>query len=213
MSAPVKLTARQKQILHFIEQRIDSCGAPPTRAEIAEAFGFKSPNAAAEHLRALARKGVLELRSGTARGIRLAALASAASQAPRTTLLALPLIGHVAAGAPILAHQCIERYYRLDRSLFAERPDYLLRVRGLSMMGAGILDGDLLAVRRTPEAQSGQIVVARLGDEITVKRLRRTREGICLLPENPSYLPIPIDGSQPFAIEGRAVGLLRCGGI
>lgn len=203
-----KLTARQQQILRFIEQRLESAGAPPTRAEIAEHFGFKSPNAAEEHLRALARKGAIELRSGAARGIRLP---RAEGDAP--PLLTLPLIGRVAAGAPILAQECVERRVRVDPALFSQPPDYLLRVRGTSMTGAGIFEGDLLAVRCTREAQNGQIIVARIGDEVTVKRFRRTRAGIELHPENPDYRPIIVDGSEDFAIEGLAVGLLRCGGV
>ena len=203
-----KLTTRQQQILQFIEQRLQARGAPPTRVEIAAAFGFKSPNAAEEHLRALARKGAIELRSGAARGIRLR---HAGNDAP--PMLTVPLIGRVAAGAPILAQECVECSVRVDPALFTQPPDYLLRVRGLSMMGAGILEGDLLAVRRSREAQNGQIIVARIGDEVTVKRFRRTRQGIELHPENPDFRPIIVDGSEAFAIEGLAVGLLRCGGV
>lgn len=203
-----KLTTRQQQILRFIEQRLQASGAPPTRVEISAAFGFKSPNAAEEHLRALARKGAIELRSGAARGIRLC---HANDDAP--PMLTVPLIGRVAAGAPILAQECVESQVRVDPALFSQPPDYLLRVRGLSMMGAGIFEGDLLAVRRTRDAQNGQIIVARIGDEVTVKRFRRTRSGLELHPENPDFRPIVIDGSEDFAIEGLAVGLLRCGGL
>ena len=202
-----KLTARQQQILQFIEQRLASAGAPPTRVEIAAAFGFKSANAAEEHLRALARKGVIELRSGAARGIRLCRLDSA------PPLLALPILGRVAAGAPILAQENVERRVRVDPAMFSPTPDYLLRVRGLSMIGAGIFEGDLLAVHRTTEARSGQIVIARLGEDVTVKRLRRTRSGLELHPENPDFRPIIVDSSADFAIEGIAVGLLRSGGL
>ena len=203
-----KLTTRQQQILQFIAQRLESNGAPPTRAEIAGHFGFKSANAAEEHLRALARKGAIELRSGAARGIRLH---HAAGDAP--PMLTLPIVGRVAAGAPILAQECVESQVRVDPTLFSQPPDYLLRVRGLSMSGIGILEGDLLAVRRAREAQGGQIVVARIGGEVTVKRFRRTRQGIELHPENPDFRPIIVDGSEDFAIEGLAVGLLRCGGL
>ena len=204
-----KLTTRQQQILQFIAQRLQASGAPPTRVEISAAFGFKSPNAAEEHLRALARKGAIELRSGAARGIRLC---HAGDDAP-PPMLTLPLIGRVAAGAPILAQECVESQVRVDPTLFSQPPDYLLRVRGLSMSGIGILEGDLLAVRRAREAHNGQIVVARIGGEVTVKRFRRTRQGIEFHPENPDFRPIIVDGSEDFAIEGLAVGLLRCGGL
>lgn len=212
MSDAPKLTARQQQILHLIERRLERDGAPPTRVEIAEFFGFKSPNAAEEHLRALARKGVIELRSGAARGIRLAR-SSSADDASAPAMLTLPIIGRVAAGAPILAQECVERTWRVDPAMFSPRPDYLLRVRGLSMSGCGILDGDLLAVRRTCEALNGQIVVARIAGDVTVKRFRRTRAGIELHPEHPDFRPIIVDGSEDFAIEGLVVGLLRCGGV
>lgn len=208
MRDALKLTTRQQQVLQFVEQRLEIDGAPPTRAEIAAAFGFKSPNAAEEHLRALARKGAIELRSGAARGIRLC---RANNNAP--LMLTVPIIGRVAAGSPILAQECVESQVRVDPALFSQPPDYLLRVRGLSMTGAGILDGDLLAVRRSPDARNGQIVVARIGDEVTVKRFRRTPKGIELHPENPDFRPIIVDGSEDFAIEGLAVGLLRCGGV
>ncbi|ACY33582.1 UNVERIFIED_CONTAM: transcriptional repressor LexA [Comamonas sp. A-3] len=214
-----KLTPRQQQILDLIQSSIARTGAPPTRAEIASTFGFKSANAAEEHLQALARKGVIDLVSGTSRGIRLRAdtvrninAARGASFAlPLTALapLVLPLVGRVAAGSPILAQEHIDQSYSVEPSLFAAKPDYLLKVRGMSMRDAGIMDGDLLAVQATHEARNGQIVVARLGDDVTVKRFKRTPQGIELLPENPDYKIIHVDPEEPFAIEGLAVGLIR----
>ncbi|BDR09957.1 LexA repressor [Comamonas testosteroni] len=214
-----KLTPRQQQILDLIQSTIARTGAPPTRAEIASTFGFKSANAAEEHLQALARKGVIDLVSGTSRGIRLRAdtvrninAARGASFAlPLTALapLVLPLVGRVAAGSPILAQEHIDQSYSVEPSLFAAKPDYLLKVRGMSMRDAGIMDGDLLAVQATHEARNGQIVVARLGDDVTVKRFKRTPQGIELLPENPDYKIIHVDPEEPFAIEGLAVGLIR----
>ncbi len=208
------LTARQQEILTLIQQHIAQTGFPPTRAEIAQQLGFRSANAAEEHLQALARKGMLELSSGTSRGIRLrpppdspGVIGEAARMA-----LSLPLIGRVAAGHPILAQEHIEAHYTFDPSLFERRPDYLLKVRGLSMRDAGILDGDLLAVQRTAEVRNGQIAVVRLGDEVTVKRWRRSAHGIELLPENPDFQPIIIDGSaDSFTVEGIGVGLIRTG--
>jgi repressor LexA len=209
------LTSRQQEILALIQQHIADTGFPPTRAEIAAQLGFRSPNAAEEHLKALARKGVIELTSGASRGIRLRLLPDAhGSDIPSAVQLALslPLVGRVAAGSPILAQEHVEASYALDPNLFDERPDYLLKVRGMSMRDAGILDGDLLAVRRTHEARNGQIVVARVGDEVTVKRLRRRGHTIELLPENPDYTPIVVDArSGEFALEGIGVGLLRGG--
>ncbi len=194
------LTARQAEILQFIRDTLEASGYPPTRAEICTAFGFSSPNAAEEHLRALERKGAIRLEPGAARGIRL------------VEQLGLPLIGHVAAGRPILAEAHIQGRYQLDPGLFRPRADYLLRVRGLSMRDAGILDGDLLAVHRTTEVRSGQIVVARVEDEVTVKRLRRKGSRVELLPENPDFAPIVIDlRDTPLVIEGLAVGLIRSG--
>lgn len=191
-----KLTPRQQQILDLIQSTIARTGAPPTRAEIASTFGFKSANAAEEHLQALARKGVIDLVSGTSRGIRLRAdtvrninAARGASFAlPLTALapLVLPLVGRVAAGSPILAQEHIDQSYSVEPSLFAAKPDYLLKVRGMSMRDAGIMDGDLLAVQATHEARNGQIVVARLGDDVTVKRFKRTPQGIELLPRTPT---------------------------
>ena len=215
----VKLTARQQQILDLIQSAIARTGAPPTRAEIAGELGFKSANAAEEHLQALARKGVIELVSGTSRGIRLRSEALRSINESRVkqfslplqslAQLALPLIGRVAAGSPILAQEHIDQRYSVEASLFPGKPDYLLRVRGMSMQGAGILDGDLLAVHKTKEAREGQIVVARLGDEVTVKRLHRTRHGIELLPENPDFKPIVVGADDEFELEGIAVGLIR----
>jgi len=224
-----KLTARQQQILDLIQSVMKQTGAPPTRAEIAAQLGFKSANAAEEHLQALARKGAIELVSGTARGIRLrdkylkpsaakallkAAPSALVSGQPSTSdvgsnTLILPLIGRVAAGAPILAQEHIDQTYQLEAHLFAAPPSYLLKVRGMSMRDAGIFDGDLLAVQATREAQNGQIVVARLGDEVTVKRLMRLPHGIELHAENPDFPHIRVAPEDAFEIEGRAVGLIR----
>lgn len=213
------LTPRQQQILDLIQDAISRTGAPPTRAEIARTLGFRSANAAEEHLKALARKGVLELVSGTSRGIRLVSDTVRSINAARGTHfdlpmaamqpLWLPLVGRVAAGSPILAQEHIDQSFAVESSMFANKPDYLLRVRGMSMRDAGILDGDLLAVQSTREARNGQIVVARLGDEVTVKRLRKSANGIELLPENPDYPVIQVGEEESFAIEGLAVGLIR----
>ena len=191
-----ELTERQRAILAFIAARIEA-GLPPTLAEIAEAFGFRHASGATKHLQALAAKGQIALLPGSARGVQL--------RAPT----GLPVIGRVAAGQPIFAEAHIERHVHVDTGLFRPRADYLLRVRGESMRGAGILDGDLIAVHRTPEARSGQIVVARLGDEVTVKRLQRQGRHVRLLPENPDFAPIEVDPKAPFALEGLCVGLLR----
>lgn len=192
------LTPRQAEILRFIRDTLSESGMPPTREEIMRAFGFRSPNAAQTHLQALARKGVIELRSGASRGIRLRDGGG------------LPLVGRVAAGQPILAEQHIEDHYSVDPRLFTPAPDYLLRVRGQSMKDAGILDGDLLAVHRTPEAHNGQIVVARLEDEVTVKRFRRRGSRVTLQPENPEFEPIIVDlRRDPLVIEGIGVGVIR----
>ena len=215
-----KLTARQQQILDLVQSAIERTGAPPTRAEIANELGFKSANAAEEHLQALARKGVIELVGGTSRGIRLKsdtlrALNEARGKQfslplPSLSQLTLPLVGRVAAGSPILAQEHVEQTYLLEATMFPRRPDYLLKVRGMSMRDAGILDGDLLAVQKAREARNGQIVVARLGDEVTVKRFRRTRTTIELLPENPDFEPIIVPfGDVDFELEGIAVGLVR----
>ncbi|OOG23630.1 repressor LexA [Thioalkalivibrio denitrificans] len=192
------LTPRQAEILQFIRDTLGESGMPPTREEIMRAFGFRSPNAAQAHLQALARKGAIELRSGASRGIRLRDGGG------------LPLVGRVAAGQPILAEQHIEDHYSIDPRLFTPAPDYLLRVRGMSMKDAGILDGDLLAVHRTPEVRNGQIVVARLEDEVTVKRFRRRGNRVTLLPENPEFEPITVDlRHEPLVIEGIGVGVIR----
>ncbi len=214
-----RLTPRQQQILDLVHDAIERTGAPPTRAEIAAELGFKSANAAEEHLQALARKGMLELVGGTSRGIRLSRQALRGLNETRNKPFSLPmpgleqislaLVGRVAAGSPILAQEHIDQRYSVEASLFPGKPDYLLRVRGMSMQGAGILDGDLLAVHKTKEAREGQIVVARLGDEVTVKRLHRTRHGIELLPENPDFQPIVVGADDAFELEGIAVGLIR----
>lgn len=208
-----ELTPRQAEILDFIRRHLAEHGMPPTRAEIVSAFGFRSPTAAEDHLRALARKGVIELRAGASRGIRLTervlddALPYAANEG-------LPLVGRVAAGAPILATESVESWYKIDRQLFRSAPDFLLRVQGWSMRDAGILPGDLLAVQRTPKAENGQIVVARLGEDVTVKRFERIGDIVRLLPANPDFAPIRIDLSkQELEIEGRAVGLIRADGF
>jgi repressor LexA len=213
------LTARQQQILDLIQQTMTRTGAPPTRAEIAHALGFKSANAAEEHLQALARKGVIELISGTSRGIRLkndalrhineSRYKQQVLPLPSLAQLVLPLIGRVAAGSPILAQEHVEQTYYLEKSLFQRKPDYLLKVRGMSMRDAGIMDGDLLAVQSTREAQNGQIVVARLGDEVTVKRYKRQQHCIELHAENPDYPTIVVEPGESFEIEGLAVGLIR----
>lgn len=215
-----KLTARQQQVLDLVQSAIERTGAPPTRAEIAAELGFRSANAAEEHLQALARKGVLDLVGGTSRGIRLKsetlrALNEARGKQytlplPSIAQLSLPLVGRVAAGSPILAQEHVDQTYLMEASMFARRPDYLLKVRGMSMRDAGILDGDLLAVQRAREAKNGQIVVARLGDEVTVKRFRRTRTAIELIPENPDFQTIVVPyGEAEFELEGLAVGLIR----
>jgi repressor LexA len=224
------LTARQQQILDFIRDHLTREGLPPTHEEIAAAFGFSQPRAAGFHLQALAQKGAIELVPGKARAIRLLHPAKAAqAEATRSDILRLPLVGRVAAGAPIDADAHIEREISLDRYLFNPRPDFLLRVEGMSMRDAGILDGDLIAVHRTPEARNGQIVVARIEGEITVKRYfcarpdrenqkaavhdhtsQFTRTGITLLPANPDFAPIQVDPhTSDFAIEGLYVGVIR----
>ena len=214
-----KLTPRQQQVLELIQHAIADSGAPPTRAEIARQLGFKSANAAEEHLQALARKGVIELVSGTSRGIRLRSETVRSINAargnqfslpiPGLSQLLLPLIGRVAAGSPILAQEHVDQTYHVESNLFQHKPDYLLKVRGMSMRDVGIMDGDLLAVQATREARNGQIIVARLGDDVTVKRLRRTATAVELLPENPDYPVIVVQPGEPFEIEGLAVGLIR----
>ena len=194
------LTPRQAEILELLRTHLRETGFPPTRAEIAAQFGFSSPNAAEEHLRALERKGVIEILPGASRGLRLLQPEG------------LPVVGRVAAGAPILAEQHIETHQRVDAGVFKPRAHYFLRVRGSSMRDAGILDGDLLAVHRTPDARAGQVVVARLNDEVTVKRLKRRGSQIQLLPENPDFEPIEVDPRRDrFAIEGIGVGIVRTG--
>ena len=200
--ASASLTARQQEILNLIKQHIDETGYPPTRAEIATELGFRSPNAAEEHLRALARKGMIEMISGASRGIRLL------DEQPA----GLPLIGRVAAGDPVLAAENIEDYLDIGANLFNPRADYLLRVHGMSMKNAGIMDGDLLAVHKTGQAQKGQIVVARIEDDVTVKRLGKSlkRHEVLLEPENEEMLPIVVDlREKSFVIEGLGVGVIR----
>ena len=207
----LKLTARQEQILNLIKEAIDNTGFPPTRAEIAKELGFRSANAAEEHLQALARKGAIEIVSGTSRGIRL--LGNTAEPAlpaiPPALRMSLPLVGRVAAGSPILAQEHVEATYNVDPAKFAARPDFLLKVRGWSMRDAGIMDGDFLAVKKVDSAKNGQIVVARLGEDVTVKRYRKTGELIELLPENPDFKIIQVAPGDEFALEGLAVGLMR----
>ncbi len=197
-----ELTPRQQQVLELLRSFIEERGMPPTRAEIAKALGFRSANAAEDHLRALERKGVIDLCRGTSRGIRL-----------RDSLreqMGIPLVGRVAAGRPILAEEHIEARYQIDPALFSPRPHYLLQVKGMSMKDAGILDGDLVAVHRTPDIRNRQIVVARLDDEVTVKRYRQVGKQVWLLPENADFEPIEIDLSeQAMVIEGVVVGVLR----
>ena len=202
MSVPSRLplTARQQEILDWIRGHFERTGMPPTRAEIATGLGFSTASSAEDHLRALARKGAVELLPGASRGLRLT----------DTPAVGLPLVGRVAAGHPILATEHIEAHVKLDPALFSPAADYLLRVRGHSMKNAGILDGDLLAVHRTTEARSGQIVVARLGDEVTVKRLKRQAGQVLLLAENPEFAPITVDAQRDaLTIEGLGVGILR----
>ena len=210
-----KLTARQQQVFDLVRRAIERTGFPPTRAEIAAELGFSSANSAEEHLRALARKGVIELAAGASRGIRLVPGPDDLPHQftlphPSIMQLSLPLVGRVAAGSPILAQEHISQNYACDPALFSSRPDYLLKVRGLSMRDAGILDGDLLAVQKKAEAKDGQIIVARLGDDVTVKRLKRRPNGVELIAENPDYDNIFVEaGSADFALEGIAVGLIR----
>ena len=199
----MKLTARQQEVLDLIRRYADETGYPPTRADIARELGFRSANAAEEHLKALARKGAIEIIPGASRGIRIA-----------EENKGIPVVGRVAAGNPILAQEHIEEYCALPSSFFHPAADYFLRVKGDSMIEAGIFEDDLLAVHATTDVQNGQIVVARIGEEVTVKRLQRTRSKhqVLLLPENASYRPIEVDlREQEFAIEGLSVGVLRRG--
>ena len=199
-----KLTNRQQQVLELVRRHVDDTGYPPTRAEISRQLGFKSANAAEEHLRALQRKGVLDLVPGASRGIQL--------KDSLRDQMGLPLVGQVAAGNPILAEEHIETHYRIDPQLFNPKPHYLLRVQGMSMKDAGILDGDLVAVHRTPEVRSRQIIVARLDDEVTVKRYRQNGTLVSLLPENEDFEPIEVDlKEQALVIEGVVVGVIRDG--
>ena len=192
------LTRRQEEILNLIKEWIETTGLPPTRAEIAQHFGFSSPNAAEQHLKVLAKKGVLDLMPGVSRGIQLKGEAG------------LPVVGRVAAGSPILAQEHIERHLQIDAAMFSPRADYLLKVSGMSMKDIGILDGDLLAVHRSAEAKAGQVVVARIGDEVTVKRFQKRGHTVRLLPENPDFEPIEVDlKRQELVIEGIAVGVIR----
>ena len=194
------LTERQSQVLELIRRYIEDTGYPPTRADIARELGFRSANAAEEHLRALARKGAIEMTAGASRGIRLSGESG------------IPVVGRVAAGSPLLAAEHIEQHVQVPARLFSPAADYFLRVSGMSMKDAGILDGDLLAVHRTVEAREGQIVVARIDDEVTVKRLHRTRDRhvVELLPENPDFAPIRVDlREHEFTLEGISVGVLR----
>ena len=203
------LTDRQSEILKLIRELTEVSGFPPTRAEIAERMGFRSVNAAEQHLRALEKKGAIEIASGASRGIRVRE-GRPASRAGR--LLELPVIGRVAAGSPMLAQEHVQERYQVDPNLFTPRADYLLRVRGMSMRDAGILEGDLLAVHRTQEARTGQVVVARLADEVTVKRFRRRGHAVQLVPENPDFETIEVDlRTEPLVIEGVAVGVIRNG--
>lgn len=198
------LTNRQQQIFDLIKETISSTGMPPTRAEIASFFGFKSANAAEEHLKALAKKGYIEMLPGTSRGIRLAEQFIEEE--------GLPLIGRVAAGEPILAEEHIEDHYKMDGSLFHPEADYLLRVNGESMKDIGILDGDILAVHQTTDVQNGQVIVARVENDVTVKRFKREGNIVYLQAENEDFAPIVVDLScQEFNVEGLAVGVIRNG--
>lgn len=200
----IKLTPRQSEILTFIKRSLEDNGYPPTRAEIAQELGFKSPNAAEEHLKALARKGAIEMTPGASRGIRIPGFDPAADEN------GLPVIGRVAAGAPILAQQHIETSCQIDPSFFQPKADYLLRVQGMSMKDIGIFDGDLLAVHTTREARNGQIVIARIEDEVTVKRFKREGSKVWLLAENSEFAPIEVDlEQQELVIEGLSVGVIR----
>ena len=249
------MTDRQTEILEFIYQHATEHSLPPTRAEIAKHFGFRSPNAAEMHVQALARKNMLEITPNASRALRLtegglaaigqtAEMSADASEKVRAQvtkqlekqyqsklaeelqqkaqdladkfgeMLNLPLIGRVAAGSPILAQEHVERSYQVDAGMFGGKADYLLKVRGMSMRDVGILDGDLLAVRRTTEARNGQIIVARVGEDVTVKRLNKQGHKVELIAENPDYAPIIVDlREEAFTIEGIAVGLIRPDGI
>ena len=201
----LKLTPRQSEILAFIKRCLEDNGYPPTRAEIAQELGFKSPNAAEEHLKALARKGAIEMTPGASRGIRIPGFEPAANEDE-----GLPVIGRVAAGAPILAQQNVEDSCKINPEFFHPKADYLLRVRGMSMKDIGIFDGDLLAVHTTREARNGQIVLARIDDEVTVKRFQRNGNKVLLIAENPEFAPIEVNlEEQDLVIEGLSVGVIR----
>lgn len=205
--ANTHLTARQQEIFDFVKQHIEQTGMPPTRVEIAREIGFKSPNAAEEHLKALARKGYIEMLSGTSRGIRI--LVDDEQEAANDEE-GLPLIGKVAAGSPIMAIEHVETHYPVNGAMFSPHADYLLKVNGNSMEKIGILDGDLLAVHRTNSVRNGQVVVARVDDEVTVKRFERSGDLIYLLPENDDLKPIVVDPRTSYIeIEGLAVGVIR----
>jgi repressor LexA len=200
----ISLTPRQEQILDYIKEYLQETGYPPTRSEIAGEMGFKSPNAAEEHLRALARKGAIEMMPGTSRGIRL----------PISEQLGLPIIGQVAAGSPLLAEECIDDYCDIPADLFSPKADYLLTVKGTSMIDVGIYEDDLLAVHKTDRAKNGDIIVARIDDEVTVKRLEtcRSKYRVNLIAENPDFAPIEVDmRERTFTIEGVSVGVIRRG--
>jgi len=200
----IKLTERQSQVLNCIQHYIDATGFPPTRADIARELGFKSANAAEDHLKALAKKGVIEIVQGTSRGIRLL------TDTPAEEEPGLPIVGKVAAGSPILATENIENHISIDPASFYPRADYLLRVQGDSMINAGILEGDLIAVKQSQQAENGQIVVARIDNEVTVKRFYRAKSAIQLVAENPDYAPIEVTSDcDDFALEGRVVGVIR----
>ncbi|KGF31301.1 MULTISPECIES: transcriptional repressor LexA [Oligella] len=213
----IKLTARQQEVFDLIQASIRRTGFPPTRAEIAQSLGFRSANAAEDHLKALAKKGAIILTPGTSRGIRLnpdleattPATASAAAAELSERLTTLPLIGRVAAGNPILAQAHIEKEIPVDPAMFEDKADYLLRVRGESMIDIGIYDGDLLAVKKSQSAHNGQIVVARINDDVTVKRFQKGANRITLIAENQHFAPIIVTPQDEFAIEGLAVGLIR----
>lgn len=197
----IKLTERQKEVLAFLESHITENGAPPTRVEIAKEMGFRSPNAAEDHLRALNKKGVIELLPGTSRGIKIN---------KKNNDLGVPLIGKVAAGSPIMAEENIQNYHSLDKNLFHQKPSFMLQVVGDSMINAGILEGDLLAVKSQAETKNGDIVVARIAEDVTVKRLNIKDNVVQLLPENEAYDPIEVDVNQDdFSIEGLVIGVIR----
>lgn len=215
-----ELTARQAQILQLIQEAVGNTGFPPTRAEIAQTLGFKSANAAEDHLRALEKKGFITITPGASRGIRLT---QTMAQEPVSSVagtirnivssLCIPVVGRVAAGSPILASENVSRELSVDSALFEKQPDYMLEVRGMSMRDAGILDGDLLAVKKSSEARTGQIVVARIDQDVTVKRLLKKSQSVVLEPANPDFEPIVVTEADSFAIEGIAVGLIRTGSL